>query len=252
MSRPQPRDSSCRCCADGSGRRTSTRRSAPRRSSCSAGRAGGRHGRGRRADGRAAAGSGAVWEAPAGPGDPLSVALRPRRAGAALARAVARRRRGGRGGARAETASRRRCAIRTTSSSPAARSPASSPRRREGRVVLGIGVNVNQTADELPARHARSRRPRSASSAAARSSGRRCWPRSCSSSNTATTRGPKSERSYTFSAVNGRLLRLLGAALGIAIVSLALAGGGVAAGASKPRVLAIHFARPEINPVTQG
>jgi membrane-bound serine protease (ClpP class) len=53
--------------------------------------------------------------------------------------------------------------------------------------------------------------------------------------------------------VNGRLLRLLGAALGIAIVSLALAGGGVAAGSSKPRVLAIRFGPDlDINPVTQS
>ena len=51
--------------------------------------------------------------------------------------------------------------------------------------------------------------------------------------------------------MNGRLLRLLGAALGIVIVSLALAGGGGAAG-SKPRVLAIRFGPDlEINPVTQ-
>jgi membrane-bound serine protease (ClpP class) len=53
--------------------------------------------------------------------------------------------------------------------------------------------------------------------------------------------------------VNGRLLRLLGAALGIAIVSLALAGGGIAAGSSKPRVLAIRFGPDlDINPVTQS
>ncbi|HXY80611.1 MAG TPA: nodulation protein NfeD [Gaiellaceae bacterium] len=53
--------------------------------------------------------------------------------------------------------------------------------------------------------------------------------------------------------MNGRLLRLLGAALGIAIVSLALAGGGVAAGSSKPRVLAIRFGPDlDINPVTQS
>ena len=52
--------------------------------------------------------------------------------------------------------------------------------------------------------------------------------------------------------MNGRLLRLLGAALGIVIVSLALAGGGGAAG-SKPRVLAIRFGPDlEINPVTQS
>jgi membrane-bound serine protease (ClpP class) len=52
--------------------------------------------------------------------------------------------------------------------------------------------------------------------------------------------------------VNGRLLRLLGAALGIVIVSLALAGGGSAAG-SKPRVLAIRFGPDlDINPVTQS
>jgi len=53
--------------------------------------------------------------------------------------------------------------------------------------------------------------------------------------------------------VNGRLLRLLGAALGIVIVSLALAGGGAAAGSSKPRVLAIRFGPDlDINPVTQS
>jgi membrane-bound serine protease (ClpP class) len=52
--------------------------------------------------------------------------------------------------------------------------------------------------------------------------------------------------------VNGRLLRLLGAALGIVIASLALAGGGGAAGSTQPRVLAIRFGPDlEINPVTQ-
>ncbi|MGZ4290690.1 MAG: NfeD family protein [Gaiellaceae bacterium] len=52
--------------------------------------------------------------------------------------------------------------------------------------------------------------------------------------------------------MNGRLLRLLGAALGIVIASLALAGGGGAAGSSQPRVLAIRFGPDlEINPVTQ-
>ncbi len=52
--------------------------------------------------------------------------------------------------------------------------------------------------------------------------------------------------------MNGRLLRLLGAALGIVIASLALAGGGGAAGSSTPRVLAIRFGPDlEINPVTQ-
>jgi len=52
--------------------------------------------------------------------------------------------------------------------------------------------------------------------------------------------------------VNGRLPRLLGAALGIVIASLALAGGSGAAGSSHPRVLAIRFAPDlEINPVTQ-
>jgi len=52
--------------------------------------------------------------------------------------------------------------------------------------------------------------------------------------------------------VNGRLLRLLGAALGIVIASLALAGGSGAAGSSHPRVLAIRFGPDlEINPVTQ-
>ena len=52
--------------------------------------------------------------------------------------------------------------------------------------------------------------------------------------------------------MNGRLLRLLGVALGIVIVSLALAGGGGAA-ASKPRVLAIRFGPDlDINPVTQS
>jgi membrane-bound serine protease (ClpP class) len=52
--------------------------------------------------------------------------------------------------------------------------------------------------------------------------------------------------------VNGRLLRLFGAALGIVIASLALAGGGGAAGSSTPRVLAIRFGPDlEINPVTQ-
>jgi membrane-bound serine protease (ClpP class) len=53
--------------------------------------------------------------------------------------------------------------------------------------------------------------------------------------------------------VNGRLLRLLGAALGIVIASLALAGGSGAAGSSKPRVLAIRFGPDlDINPVTQS
>ena len=52
--------------------------------------------------------------------------------------------------------------------------------------------------------------------------------------------------------MNGRLPRLLGAALGIVIASLALAGGSGAAGSSHPRVLAIRFAPDlEINPVTQ-
>lgn len=52
--------------------------------------------------------------------------------------------------------------------------------------------------------------------------------------------------------MSGRLLRLLGAALGIVIASLALAGGGGAAGSSHPRVLAIRFGPDlEINPVTQ-
>ena len=52
--------------------------------------------------------------------------------------------------------------------------------------------------------------------------------------------------------MNGRLLRLFGAALGIVIASLALAGGGGAAGSSTPRVLAIRFGPDlEINPVTQ-
>jgi len=52
--------------------------------------------------------------------------------------------------------------------------------------------------------------------------------------------------------VNGRLPRLLGAALGIVIASLALAGGSGAAGSSHPRVLAIRFGPDlEINPVTQ-
>ena len=52
--------------------------------------------------------------------------------------------------------------------------------------------------------------------------------------------------------MNGRLLRLLGAALGIVIASLALAGGSGAAGSSHPRVLAIRFGPDlEINPVTQ-
>ena len=53
--------------------------------------------------------------------------------------------------------------------------------------------------------------------------------------------------------MNGRLLRLLGVALGIAVASLALAGGGGAAGSSKPRVLAIRFGPDlDINPVTQS
>ena len=52
--------------------------------------------------------------------------------------------------------------------------------------------------------------------------------------------------------MNGRLPRLLGAALGIVIASLALAGGSGAAGSSHPRVLAIRFGPDlEINPVTQ-
>ena len=53
--------------------------------------------------------------------------------------------------------------------------------------------------------------------------------------------------------MNGRLLRLLGVALGIVVASLALAGGSGAAGAaSHPRVLAIRFGPDlEINPVTQ-
>jgi membrane-bound serine protease (ClpP class) len=53
--------------------------------------------------------------------------------------------------------------------------------------------------------------------------------------------------------VNTRPLRLLGAALGIAIASLVLAGGGGAAsGSSQPRVLAIRFGPDlDINPVTQ-
>jgi membrane-bound serine protease (ClpP class) len=52
--------------------------------------------------------------------------------------------------------------------------------------------------------------------------------------------------------VNGHLPRLLGAALGIVIASLALAGGSGAAGSSHPRVLAIRFGPDlEINPVTQ-
>ena len=52
--------------------------------------------------------------------------------------------------------------------------------------------------------------------------------------------------------MNGRLLRLLGAALGIVIASLALARGSGAAGSSHPRVLAIRFGPDlEINPVTQ-
>jgi membrane-bound serine protease (ClpP class) len=53
--------------------------------------------------------------------------------------------------------------------------------------------------------------------------------------------------------VNGRLLRLLGAALGIVIASLALAGGSGAAGSAHPRVLAIRFGPDlDINPVTQS
>ena len=53
--------------------------------------------------------------------------------------------------------------------------------------------------------------------------------------------------------MNGRLLRLLGVALGIVAASLALAGGGGAAGSSKPRVLAIRFGPDlDINPVTQS
>ena len=52
--------------------------------------------------------------------------------------------------------------------------------------------------------------------------------------------------------MNGRLLRLLCAALGIVVASLALAGGSGAAGSSQPRVLAIRFGPDlEINPVTQ-
>ena len=52
--------------------------------------------------------------------------------------------------------------------------------------------------------------------------------------------------------MNRRLPRLLGAALGIVIASLALAGGSGAAGSSHPRVLAIRFGPDlEINPVTQ-
>ena len=45
----------------------------------------------------------------------------------------------------------RHSGIRTTSSSQGASSSACSPRRARGRVVLGIGVNVNQTEAELPA-----------------------------------------------------------------------------------------------------
>ena len=53
--------------------------------------------------------------------------------------------------------------------------------------------------------------------------------------------------------MNGRLLRLLGAALGIVIASLVLAGGGGAAGSAQPRVLAIRFGPDlDINPVTQS
>ena len=53
--------------------------------------------------------------------------------------------------------------------------------------------------------------------------------------------------------MNGRLLRLLGAALGIVIASLALAGGSGAAGSAHPRVLAIRFGPDlDINPVTQS
>ncbi len=53
--------------------------------------------------------------------------------------------------------------------------------------------------------------------------------------------------------MNGRSLRFLGAALGIVVASLALAGGGGAAGSSQPRVLAIRFGPDlEINPVTQN
>jgi len=52
--------------------------------------------------------------------------------------------------------------------------------------------------------------------------------------------------------VKRRLPRLLGAALGIVIASLTLAGGGGAAGSAQPRVLAIRFGPDlEINPVTQ-
>ena len=88
------------------------------------------------------------WVSPWGAGVLFSIALAPRTPPDRLPPLGAR---GRRGGVRGDLAGCRRCAGRTTSSSRGRKLAGVLAELREGRLVVGVGVNANLTAGELPA-----------------------------------------------------------------------------------------------------
>ena len=175
--RSEPRGGSCRCCTGGSGRRIATSSRARRRSGCS--RTTTRRARRSRpiTRRRAAAGSAAHGKTPraARSSCPCSCG-RPRRCRSGRSSRSSRARRSPPPCARLGVDA----SLRHPNDVVVAgrKLVGVLPEASQGRVVLGIGVNVNQTAGRAARRHRRSRRRPCASSSAERSSARRFSPRS--------------------------------------------------------------------------